>query len=341
MRSVFDPELQFILESRMHPVPNLMRYSEDSEPGISRHRRGQNFYYKLPDGKTLKAEETLTRIKSLGLPPAYEDVWICIDEFGHLQATGRDSKDRKQYLYRQDWAQFRATQKFDKLVDFGNYLPSLRRRVRRDLRQKTATKKFASAALTRLIDKTSLRIGNQTYADENGSYGATTLQHKHVSYDNGVLAFSFKAKGGKEVNLTMNDKTLHNTLEEIDSLPGQRLFQYISDNGDICALDSSDVNQYIGDEFSAKTFRTWRGTVAAFKVAVKDETPTIKAMSEAAAEDLHNTPTICRSSYIHPKVIDLTTAKIEDRTKALKEVSGVSKRGLRKYEAQCLAFLES
>ncbi|WP_416876993.1 DNA topoisomerase IB [Litorimonas sp.] len=325
----------------MRPAPNLMRYSEDSEPGISRHKRGQSFYYKLPDGKTLKAKETLTRIKSLGLPPAYEDVWICLDEFGHLQATGRDAKGRKQYLYHEDWAQFRATQKFDKLIDFGNYLPSLRRRVRRDLRDNTASKKCVSAALTRLIDKTSMRIGTQAYADENGSYGATTLRHKHVRYDDGSLVFNFKAKGGKDVKLTMNDKNLHNTLEEIDSLPGQRLFQYLSDTGDICALDSSDVNQYIGDEFSAKTFRTWRGTVAAFKVAVRNDAPTIKAMSEAAAEELHNTPAICRTSYIHPNVIDLATEEAGNRAKLIEKVSGMTKRGLRKYEAQCLAFLES
>ena len=324
----------------MQPVPKMMRYSDDSEPGISRHKRGKGFYYKLPDGSPLEAEDNLLRVKSLGLPPAYKDVWICADEFGHLQATGRDVKGRKQYRYHDKWAEFRAVQKFEKLIDFGDYLPSLRRRVRRDLRENTPSKKFASAALTRLIDKTSMRIGNQSYADENGSYGATTLKHKHVKYENGVLVFRFKAKGGKDVSHTMNDKILHNTLEEIDSLPGQRLFQYLSENGDICALDSSDVNQYIGDAFSAKTFRTWRGTVAAFRVASRMETPTIKSMCEAAADELHNTPAICRSSYVHPKVIDLASAETNVRAEVIKKVSGASKRGLRKYEAQCLSFLK-
>lgn len=325
----------------MLPVPKLLRYSEDSEPGISRHKRGKTFYYKLPNGEALQKDDALQRINALGLPPAYTDVWICIDEFGHLQATGRDEKGRKQYRYHNHWAEFRATQKFDKLVEFGEYLPSLRRRVRRDLKENAPSKKYASAALVRLIDKTSMRIGNQTYADENGSYGATTLRRKHLEYENGELTFNYKAKGGKEVSVRMHDKLLHNTLENIDNLPGHRLFQYISSGGDKCVLDSSDVNQYIGEEFSAKTFRTWRGTVAAFEVAAKVENPKIKEMSEAAAKELHNTPAICRSSYIHPKVIDLTTANFEDRKEMIGVLQGVSKRGLRKYESQCLAFLKA
>lgn len=324
----------------MQSVPKLMRYSEDSEPGISRHKRGKTFYYKLPDGKRLEAEETLTRIKSLRLPPAYEDVWICVDEFGHLQATGRDVKGRKQYRYHDKWAEYRATQKFDKLVEFGEYLPSLRRRVRRDLRENSPSKRYASAALTRLIDKTSMRIGNQTYAEENGSFGATTLRQKHLKYDGNSLIFDFNAKGGKKVNFVTNDEILHKTLEQIDTLPGQRLFQYISENGEVCALDSSDVNRYIGEVFSAKTFRTWRGTVTAFKVAARTESPTIKAMCEAAAAELHNTPTICRSSYIHPKVIDLSTTSPDKKASIMRELSSASKRGLRKYEAQCLLFLK-
>ncbi|CAM3743483.1 DNA topoisomerase IB [Litorimonas haliclonae] len=325
----------------MLPVPKLLRYSEDSEPGISRHKRGKTFYYKLPNGDALQKDDALQRINALGLPPAYTDVWICIDEFGHLQATGRDEKGRKQYRYHNHWAEFRATQKFDKLVEFGEYLPSLRRRVRRDLKGSAPSKKYASAALARLIDKTSMRVGNQTYADENGSYGATTLRRKHLEFEKGELVFNYKAKGGKKVNVRMNDKLLHKTLEKIDNLPGHRVFQYISSGGDKCVLDSSDVNQYIGEEFSAKTFRTWRGTVAAFEVAAKVENPKIKEMSEAAAKELHNTPAICRTSYIHPKVIDLATASFEERTERIAVLRGVSKRGLRKYESQCLAFLKS
>ena len=186
-----------------------------------------------------------------------------------------------------------------------------------------------------------MRIGNQSYADENGSYGATTLRRKHISYEEDELIFNFKGKGGKEVSFRMNDKILHQTLEKIDNLPGHRLFQYLSASGDICALDSSDVNQYIGEEFSAKTFRTWRGTVAAFKAAARTDNLTIKTMSEAAAKELHNTPAICRRSYIHPKVIDLATTENEIKTKKIDEGKDSSKRGLRKYEAQCLNFLRS
>lgn len=319
----------------------MLRHSADSEAGISRRKRGKGFSYHSSSGETVKDEKTLERIKLLGLPPAYKNVWICADEYGHIQATGRDDRGRKQYRYHTAWSDFRAQKKFDRLADFAEALPALRRRLVRDLKQTEPSKSFVCAALTRLIDRTSMRIGNAHYAEENGSFGATTLKRKHVKFLNDRLSFDYRAKGGKRVRCTTSDKTLNKTLNMIDELPGQRLFQYIGETGDIYPLDSSDVNAYIGENFSAKTFRTWRGTVAAFEVGLSPEPMTIKALSEAAAETLYNTPAICRNSYIHPAVIGLADKTVVEKETLIKSLDTESVRGLRKSEAQCLAFLKT
>jgi DNA topoisomerase-1 len=324
-------------------MPTLLRHSSDREPGISREKKGQNgssYTYRHANGKVVKHPKTLERINLLGLPPAYRDVWICADEHGHLQATGIDERGRKQYRYHEAWSAFRAQKKFDHLVDFAKALPALRRRVRQDLKRETPDKTFVSAALIRLIDRTSIRVGNQYYAKENGSYGATTLRRKHVKLSDDRLSLDFTAKGGKRVRCTTSDKTLNHILHRIDELPGQRLFQYLSETDDLCSLDSSDVNDYLRDGFSAKTFRTWRGTVTAFKTAAKADKPTIKTLSEAAASALHNTPTICRNSYIHPQVIELARMNPEEKALKMEAVSDAQIRGLRKAEARCLAYLE-
>lgn len=320
----------------MSTLPKLLRYSSDAEPGYARRQRGSGFSYYDPQGKALKKAAVLSRIESLGLPPAYEDVWICKDEFGHLQATGRDEKGRKQYRYHADWRKFRDRQKFDGLADFADALPRIRAMVTRDLRRETPDCRFVCAALVRLIDRGALRIGNRGY--EGDSFGASTLRTRHFKITKDGFRLDYKAKGGKRVRKTIRDKSLAKTLDQIDDLPGRSLFQYISDSGEVCRLDSADVNAYLPDDFTAKTFRTWHGSVAAFKAA-KQENPTIKSLSEAAAERLHNTPAICRSAYIHPDIIALAEMSEEKRQKTLLALSAPVRRGLKLAERNCLAFI--
>ncbi len=311
----------------MSALPNILRYSSTDEPGISRRRRGRGFSYHLPDGALLRSERELARIKQLGLPPAYCDVWICRDGHGHLQAVGTDARGRRQYRYHADWSAYRAQLKFDRLESFGRALPRLRDRVEHDLRRNTPDRDQVCAALIRLIDRTALRMGSQQYAQTNKTFGATTLRSRHLTLDGATLKLTFRAKGGKRVRKQVSDRRLANVLERIDDLPGHPLFTYVTGDDEIRQLGSDDVNRYIGEtmgehdgpgRFTAKTFRTWHGSVAALDYAVEAEGPlTIKAMSNAAAARLHNTPSIARSSYIHPAVIKLAEMEPEDFKAAL------------------------
>lgn len=314
----------------MSSLPKILRYSQDSEPGIRRIKRGKGFTYKSADDVSVKCDATLERIKRLGLPPAYEDVWICADEFGHLQATGLDVKGRKQYRYHTAWRDFKDNKKFDKLPSFGDYLSYLRPKIQRDLKRGDNSKLFVCAAITRLIDQGALRVGRKQY----DAIGASTLRRRHIKLSDNKLKLDYKAKGGKRVRKQIKDKTLAHVLQTIDDLPGRRIFQYIGDNGELYPLDSTNVNDYIGGGFTAKTFRTWHGTLAAFEEAAKtDGEPTLKAMSETAAIRLHNTASICRSSYIHPSVIQLSEDNIS------KSLPDGNERGLRKSERQLLALI--
>lgn len=292
--------------------------------------------------KPIKDKAILSRIASLGLPPAYRDVLICADENGHLQATGYDARGRKQYRYHPDWTALRALQKYNDLTEFAAGLPALRGRVDRHLRGGAMDKDYACAAMIRLLDRTAMRLGDEAYSRENGSFGATTLMAKHVKFKEGRISFDYKAKGGKRVRRSLSDKRLHKILDRIDDLKGERLFQYIGDDGEIYALQNYHVNEYLGEAFSAKTFRTWRGTVAAFETAMTcDDKLTIKSLCEAAAEQLHNTPTICRNSYIHPAVIDLAEIDMDARVKQLAKFKDKKVTGLQKAEGQCLAYLNA
>ena len=322
----------------MSALPKILRHSSDTEPGITRRVRGRGFSYHAPDGTCVNHAPVLERIKALGLPPAYSDVWICTDEFGHIQATGRDDKNRKQYRYHDDWRSFRDQRKFDRLSDFARTLPKLRARVARDLRRDNPDKRFVSAALVRLIDRGALRVGNRAYAGD--SFGAATLRTRHIDLSDTALKLDFKAKGGKRVRKRISDTTLARTLERIGDLPGRDLFQYRGEDGEVYRLDSSDVNAYIDDGFTAKTFRTWHGTVAAFDAAQSTESLSIKMLCEAAAKRLHNTPAICRKSYIHPAVIALAEASAEDAQTTLNNLKSETLRGLRQAERGCLALLD-
>ncbi len=317
-------------------------YVSDTEPGIRRRRKGKGFSYTLPDGKTLVNEIQRARIHALGLPPAYENVWICIDENGHLQATGFDVRGRKQYRYHKDWQAFRSTGKFHQLIEFGNALPKIRRTVLRHLDTGAEDINGVLAALTILLDEAHLRVGNQAYVKENGTYGATTLLKRHLKIVDGRIELKFRAKGGKRVQRSLKHPRLQKILEEIADLPGRQLFVWKDETGALKPIDSGRLNAYLagisGIAISAKTFRTWAGSLAAFGAArnaiSEERRPTVKEMSEAAADVLHNTPAISRSSYIHPAIIALSA---KDET--LEEGGSELLRGLRADENRMLDFL--
>ena len=256
---------------------------------------------------------------------------------GHLLATGRDTRNRKQYCYHEKWSEAQAETKFASLVDFAHALPRLRRFVARDLDQQAGERSFALASAVTLIDRASLRVGNPDYTRENGSYGTLTLRSKHVKLDGNVIRLRYTAKGGKRVRRQINDRTLAKTLEKINDLPGAELLTWADAQGEVHQLNSAGLNAYISeasgcDDFTAKTFRTWAGTVAAFEAAEKGQA-TIKQLAEAAAAQLSNTPTVARNSYIHPAVIDLAG-------EAPPEIKVGRKTGLFASEARLLTYLE-
>lgn len=287
---------------------------------MTRRRRGQGFSYHDPDGKLIRCEKTLDRVKALGLPPAYSEVWICMDPLGHLQAAGTDARGRRQYRYHEQWRAYRDRKKFDRLEEFGRNLPRLRTAVDHDLRRNAPDKDQICAAIIRLIDQTAMRIGSDHYRQSNGTIGAVTLQSRHVRVKGSTLKLSYTAKGGKRVRKQVQDRRLARILHNIGDLPGRDLFTcQDQDTGESRPVRSQDVNQYISratgvEGFTTKAFRTWHGSLAAFQKAYETEGPlTIKGMSERAAEQLHNTPTIARNSYIHPKVIQLAELSPEER----------------------------
>ena len=322
-------------------------YVSDSEPGIRRQRAGRSFCYRLPDGSLLRDAAVKARIAALGLPPAYENVWICLEENGHLQATGYDARGRKQYRYHPDWQALKSGDKFDQLIAFGRALPKLRRAVRRDLDGPPGRIETMLAAITVLLDEAQLRVGNRAYAEENRTYGATTLLKRHVSLSDGRIELRFAAKGGKRVRRTLKHPRLQRLLEECADLPGRRLFVWKDEADGVHPVDSGRLNTYLADisgiAVSAKTFRTWAGSLAAFSVArhavEEGGRPAIKAMAQAAAELLHNTPAIARSSYIHPDIVALADAP-EALQRALRRPPKAVA-GLRAEEERLLRFLES
>ncbi len=290
--------------------PDLI-YFPDDRPGITRRRAGRGWSYRAPDGTTIDDRQERERIASLAVPPAYDKVWISPEARGHLQATGYDDRARKQYRYHPGWSEWRATRKFDDLPAFGEALPRLRRRVADALRGEAGERDFAIAAVLRLIDRSSMRIGSEAYRAENGTEGATTLRARNLRLDAGRVRIDFRAKGGQRVRRQLSDRTLARALHALSDLPGAPVFEWI-DGGAPRAIHADQVNDWLHaatgmNGASAKTFRTWNGSVAAMGAAIAaGEGVTIKAMAEAAAEVLHNTPTIARNSYVHPAVIALS-----------------------------------
>jgi len=318
-------------------APVKLIYYGDDQPGIARLRQGRGFTYRAANGTMIDRGAERKRLEALAVPPAYENVWMSPLENGHLQATGRDARARKQYRYHEKWSEAQSETKFNSLVDFGHALPRLRRFVKRDLEEDAGVRAFALASAVTLIDRASLRVGNADYSRDNGSYGTVTLKNRHVKLDGNTISLRYTAKGGKKVRRQINDRTLAKTLGKINYLPGARLLSWVDADGDVHDLSSTALNNYISeaagdDHITAKTFRTWAGTVAAFEIAEKGQA-TIKAMAEAAAEQLSNTATVARNSYIHPRVIDLAGGDPI-------ETDVGRKAGLFAAEARLLTFLE-
>jgi len=324
----------------------VLTYVSDLTLGIRRRRSGKGFSYSWPDGRRVSNTERL-RIKKLGIPPAYEDVWICPDPNGHIQATGRDARGRKQYRYHPLWSATQSETKYAELIGFGEALPAIRRRIARDLRGEAGDRNFSLAALILLLDQAHLRIGNPEYAAQNRSYGATTLLRRHLKFRDGAVRLSFRAKGGKPVQHILRDKRLHRILQQINDLPGRNLFTYLDEAGQPCSIGSAEVNAYLtqgtGLRLTAKTFRTWGGTLAAFEYArgvAADNPVTIRALAEAAAERLHNTPTICRKSYIHPAILDMGGMAPDKRNALLKDLTPVELPDLLEAERSLMSYLQ-
>jgi DNA topoisomerase-1 len=320
-------------------------HSSDSEPGIRRRVRGRGFSYHHPDGSQVEGAD-LQRIRKLGIPPAYRDVWICTDPRGHLQATGIDARGRKQYRYHPDWQAVQSETKFNQLIAFGEALPALRRAVQRDLRHEAGDLAFTRAALVLLMDRTLIRIGDPCYTAANRTFGATTLLSRHLRVEDGLVRLRFVAKGGKKVQISLRDKRLGRIFNDIGDLPGRHLFTYIDAAGEVRRLMSHDVNLWLaettGAPVTAKTFRTWGGTLAALEAALAlpaEGKLTLRTMAEAAAERLHNTPAIARKSYIHPAVLALAGCTAEDLAARLSQLDPDTTSGLRGAEALLLAFL--
>jgi DNA topoisomerase IB len=293
-----------------------LRYVSDAAPGLRRRKAGKGFSYLDADGKRVSDPATLQRIRALAIPPAYTDVWICADPRGHIQATGRDARGRKQYRYHAQWRVRRDHGKFSRVLEFGHSLPTLRRRLGRDLKAPGLPRDKVLAIVVSLLAETLIRVGNHEYARSNNSFGLTTLRNRHVKFPRDRAIFQFRGKSGQEHTVELEDARLAALLRRCQQLPGQALFQYLDDNGTPQPIASGDVNEYLrsatGRDITAKDFRTWGGTLEAIAAFARLPLPKkggeraiaaaqAQAIRQVAAE-LGNTPAVCRSSYIHPAV---------------------------------------
>jgi DNA topoisomerase-1 len=293
-----------------------LRYITDAEPGIRRRRAGRGFTYTGPNGKRITDRARLAWIRSLAIPPAWSDVWICTSQRGHLQATGRDARGRKQYRYHPDWRSTRDEAKFERMAAFGKALPRIRRRVEKDLRRRGLPRERVLAAVVLLLEKTRVRVGNEEYAQENRSFGLTTLRDRHAQVASTRIRLRFRGKGGKVSDVELFDARLARVVSRCQDLPGQELFAYLDEDGEVRTVGSSDVNDYLraisGQDFTAKDFRTWAGTVLAVWALREFEQVDSQAQAkrnvvravERVAKWLGNTPAVSRKSYVHPGVID-------------------------------------
>jgi len=293
-----------------------LRYTSDTKPGIRRIKSGTAFRYINPDNVPVRDKETLTRIRSLVIPPAWKDVWICPNPKGHLQVTGRDARGRKQSRYHPRWREVRDETKYERMLLFGAELPNIRERVERDLKVPGLPRTKVLATIVRLMETTLIRIGNGEYARKNKSYGLTTMRNKHVNVDGATVTFHFQGKSGVKHTIDINDRRIARIVRRCQDIPGYELFQYIDEDGTHHSVDSADVNEYLreiaGQDFTAKDFRTWAGSLLTCmtlraleayeseKEATKNIVQTIKTVSAR----LGNTPSVCRQCYVHPAVLE-------------------------------------
>ncbi len=327
-----------------------LRYVTDARPGIARKRWGKSFRYFNPDGRPLKDPSALARIKSLAIPPAWTAVWICPSPNGHLQATGRDARKRKQSRYHPRWREVRDENKYERMRIFGEALPQIRERVENDLALPGLPREKVLATIVRLLETTFIRVGNEEYAKEN----LTTLHDKHAEITGAKVHFKFKGKSGKLHNIDVHDRRLARIVKQCQDIPGYELFQYIDEDGSRRSVDSADVNEYLqeisGQPFSAKDFRTWAGTVLACSLlrefeAFDSQTQARKnvvAAVKSVAERLGNTPSVCRKCYVHPAVIDsyMGGQLAKNLKEQVKKVLPKSKHALQQEELELLELLD-
>jgi DNA topoisomerase-1 len=331
-----------------------LRYVSDEEPGIRRRKSGKGFTYAGPDGKKVADKATLERMRSLAIPPAYTDVWICAKANGHIQATGRDAKGRKQYRYHPAFREVRESTKYEHMLEFARGLPAIRKTIDEHMSLRGLPREKVLATVVHLLESTLIRVGNSDYVKQNKSYGLTTLRDPHVKVEGGELRFQFRGKSGKTWKLQVKDRRIARIVKACQDLPGQDLFQYLDEDGEQQSITSADVNAYLkevtGSEITAKDFRTWAGTVLAALALAEFEQfdsdakakKNIRAAIESVAARLGNTPSICRKCYVHPEVFDayldgglLLEVKEQVETELRDDLAS-----LRPEEAAVLALLE-
>ena len=332
-----------------------LRYVNDDRPGYTRKAKGDDFEYYDTTGKLITDETKLLRIKRLAIPPAYTDVWICPIANGHLQATGRDARRRKQYRYHEKWREARDETKYDRMLIFGAALSKIRKQVEEDLTLPGLPKKKVLATIVSIMERTFIRVGNEEYAKSNKSYGLTTMRNKHVKVNGSKLRFNFRGKSGVAHDVNVDDRRLARIVKKLQDLPGQEVFGYLDDSDDtVHGVTSQDVNDYLreitGEDFTAKDFRTWAGTVlvaVALNAVEKFETKkqakaNIKNAVTAVAKILGNTPAICRKCYVHPAVLEtyLSGAMIEGLKRKTDEALAENSPDLRSVEAAVMKFLQ-
>lgn len=331
-----------------------LRYVNDSKPGIRREKEGDTVRYLDAKGEPVEDEAALKRIKSLVIPPAWTDVWICSQANGHLQATGRDARGRKQYRYHPKWRNVRDEVKYERMINFGKSLPTIRAEVDKALKQPGLPREKMLATIVYLLEATMMRVGNEEYARTNKSFGLTTLRNRHVKVDGSDVEFKFRGKSGVYHKIHVHDRRLARIIRSTRDLPGQELFQYIDEEGETHSIDSSDVNEYLrtitGEDYTAKDFRTWSGTVLAalalqefekFDSETQAKKNIVRAI-ESVAEKLGNTPSICRKCYVHPAVLDayLEGSVLEAMRERTEQHLSEDLHALQPEEAAVLAMLQ-
>ncbi|MCU1225771.1 MAG: topoisomerase [Edaphobacter sp.] len=331
-----------------------LRYVSDTRPGIQRKRSGKGFRYVDVDGRPVRDSETLGRIKSLVIPPAWTGVWICPNPKGHLQATGRDAKGRKQSRYHPRWREVRDETKYERMMIFGAALPAIRERVEEDLALPGLPRPKVLATIVRLMETTLIRVGNEEYARQNQSYGLTTMRNKHVDVDGSTVTFNFQGKSGVKHSVDIRDRRIARIVQRCQDIPGYELFQYVDKDGRHHSVDSADVNEYLREissqDFTAKDFRTWAGTVLACRMLREFETfdsetqakrNVVQAIRQVAGR-LGNTPSVCRKCYVHPAVLDCYMGGVlfETVKRRVEEEDASSPEALRQEESALLRLLK-